>query len=186
MASGNGSNFEALALAIKAGDLHARIRLLVVNNPGCGAQARAARLGIPCTVVDHRVHRNRMELDRELVRCFRAARVESIVMAGWMRIVTTELIQAFPERLLNIHPSLLPSFKGLDGVGQALAAGVKISGCTVHLVSEDLDAGPIVAQAAVPVFPEDDHASLARRIQRQEHQLLPHALRLLGATWRQG
>ena len=186
MASGNGSNFEALVQAIERGELPAQIRLLVVNNPGCGAQHRADRLGIPWAVVDHRIHRNREDLDRELVQCFRSAEVESVVMAGWMRIVTNELIQAFPQRLLNIHPSLLPSFKGLDGVGQALAAGVKISGCSVHLVTEDLDAGPIIAQAAVPVFPEDDHASLAKRIQVQEHRLLPHAIRLIGATWRQG
>ena len=186
MASGNGTNFEALVTSIAAGTLSAEIRLLVVNNPGCGAQQRAERLGVPCTVVDHRVLRDRVELDRELVRRFRDAGVEGIVMAGWMRIVTPMLIQAFPGRLLNVHPSLLPSFRGLDAVGQALASGVTISGCTVHLVTEELDAGPILAQAAVPVLDKDDHVSLAARIQRQEHRVLPQAVLQAGLRWRQG
>ena len=186
MASGSGSNFEALALAIQAGTLNARIQRLVVNNPGCGAQQRAERLGIPVSVLDHRLIKNRRELDGELVRLFRADQVELVVMAGWMRIVTPVLIEGFAGRLVNIHPSLLPSFKGLDGVGQALAAGVKITGCTVHLVTEELDAGPILAQAAVPVLDGDDHARLAQRIQEQEHLLLPRALAELKPTWRQG
>ena len=186
MASGNGSNFEALVQAIDQGFLSASIRLLLVNNPDCGARHRAERLGIPCAVVDHRVIRDRQELDRELIRRFREADVEAVVMAGWMRIVTSELINAFPDRLVNLHPSLLPSFRGMDGIGQALNAGVRISGCTVHLVTKDLDAGPIVAQAAVPVLPTDDHASLASRIRQQEHRLLPAALMQLGQRWRQG
>ena len=107
-------------------------------------------------------------------------------MAGWMRIVTDGLIEGFSGRLLNIHPSLLPSFRGLDAVGQALAAGVRISGCTVHLVTSELDSGPIVAQAAVPVLETDDHATLARRIQVEEHKLLPMALTKLMPRWRQG
>ena len=186
MASGNGTNFEALVTAIAAGELCAEIPLLVVNNPGCGAQQRAERLGVPCTVLDHRVLRDRLDLDRELVRRFGDASVEGIVMAGWMRIVTPVLIQAFPGRLLNVHPSLLPSFRGLDAVGQALASGVTISGCTVHLVTEELDAGPILAQAAVPVLETDDHASLAARIRRQEHRVLPQAVLRAGLRWRQG
>ena len=186
MSSGNGTNFEALVTAISEGELCAEIPLLVVNNPGCGAQQRAERLGVPCTVLDHRILRDRNALDRELVRRFGDASVEGIVMAGWMRIVTPVLIQAFPGRLVNVHPSLLPSFRGLDAVGQALASGVTISGCTVHLVTEELDAGPILAQAAVPVLETDDRASLAARIQRQEHRLLPQAVLRAGLRWRQG
>ncbi len=186
MASGNGSNFEALAQAIQAGDLNARIQRLVVNNPGCGAQQRAERLGIPVSVLDHRLIKDRRELDAELVRLFRADRVELVVMAGWMRIVTDVLVGGFSDRLINIHPSLLPSFRGMDAVGQALNAGVKVSGCTVHIVTEELDAGPILAQAAVPVLDGDDHATLAKRIQEQEHMLLPKALAGLKPTWRQG
>ena len=186
MASGNGSNFEALAQAIQAGNLNARIQRLGVNNPGCGAQQRAERLGIPVSVLDHRLIKDRRELDGELVRLFRADQVELVVMAGWMRIVTDVLVSGYSERLINIHPSLLPSFRGLDAIGQALKAGVKITGCTVHIVTEELDAGPILAQAAVPVLEGDDHARLAKRIQEQEHLLLPRALAGLKPTWRQG
>ena len=186
MASGNGSNFEALAQAIDAGTLAAEIRLLVVNNPGCGAQQRAQRLGIPCTVLDHRVLRERERLDQALVDCFRSAAVEVIVMAGWMRIVTPVLINGYADRLVNIHPSLLPSFKGLDGIGQALAAGVKITGCSVHLVTAELDGGPILAQAAVPVDEGDDHATLSEKVHREEHRLLPEAINARIPIWRQG
>ena len=186
MASGNGTNFEALARAINVGRLSAEIRLLVVNNPGCGAEQRAQALGIACAVVDHKRFDSREALDRDLVRRFQTAEVEAVVMAGWMRIVTMELIGAFQGRLLNIHPSLLPSFRGMDGVGQALRAGVRISGCTVHLVTEELDAGPVIMQAAVPVHAEDDHRSLARRIQKQEHRILPEAVMLAAQAWRQG
>ncbi len=186
MASGNGSNFEALAQAIQAGTLNAQIQRLVVNNPGCGAQQRAERLGIPVSVLDHRLIKDRRELDGELVRLFRADEVELVVMAGWMRIVTEVLVSGYSDRLINIHPSLLPSFRGLDAIGQALQAGVKVTGCTVHIVTEELDAGPILAQAAVPVLAGDDHARLAKRIQEQEHLLLPKALAGLKPTWRQG
>ena len=186
MASGNGSNFEALAQAIDAGRLHAELTRLVVNNPDCGAVRRAERLEVPHALLDHRVFTRREELDAELVRTFQAEQVDAVVMAGWMRIVTPVLIQAFPDRLVNIHPSLLPSFRGLDAIGQALRAKVRITGCTVHLVTEELDAGPILAQAAVPVLENDDEASLATRIHRQEHRLLPHAVQLAAAGWLQG
>lgn len=186
MASGNGSNFEALVSAIRNGHINAEIVLLVVNNPGCGAQQRAERLGIPWQLLNHRDYDSRADLDQDLVNRFRAADVEGIVMAGWMRIVTNGLIEAFPNRLINIHPSLLPSFRGLDGVGQALRAGVRLAGCTVHLVTEDLDAGPILIQAAVPVRETDDHDSLSQRIHQQEHRILPIGLMLAAQRWRQG
>lgn len=186
MASGNGSNFEALAHAVDAGTLMAEISMLVVNNPGCGAQQRAQRLGVPCTVLDHRVLKERERLDRTLVDCFRSAAVEVVVMAGWMRIVTPVLINGYSGRLVNIHPSLLPSFKGLDGIGQALAAGVKITGCSVHLVTAELDGGPILAQAAVPVEERDTHTSLAERVHHAEHRLLPEAINAMIPVWRQG
>ncbi|MFN9057982.1 MAG: phosphoribosylglycinamide formyltransferase [Cyanobacteriota bacterium] len=178
MASGEGSNFEALVQATRNGALQATVELLVVNQGECGARRRAERLGIPCCLLDHRAFANREELDAALIREFQAAAVDLVVMAGWMRIVTPRLIEAFPDRLLNIHPSLLPSFKGLDAVGQALASGVRISGCTVHLVRPEVDSGPILVQAAVPVAPQDDAASLARRIHAQEHRILPLAVAL--------
>lgn len=186
MASGNGSNFEAIVQAINAGRLGAEIPLLVVNNKNCGAHQRADRFGIHLEVVDHRSYPNREALDRQLVSLFQSHQVDVVVMAGWMRIVTDVLVKAFPERLVNIHPSLLPSFRGLDAVGQALKAGVSISGCTVHIVTTELDAGPILAQAAVPVFGTDNHDSLAKRVQQQEHVLLPATLQQNAHRWRQG
>ncbi|MDA0717346.1 MAG: phosphoribosylglycinamide formyltransferase [Cyanobacteria bacterium] len=178
MASGSGSNFEALVHACRDGRLLAEVALLVVNNPGCSAQQRAKRLAVPCQVLNHRSMASREALDQALVTTFQSAGVDFLVMAGWMRVVTPTLINAFPDRLINIHPSLLPSFRGLDAVGQALAAGVTLAGCTAHLVCEEVDAGRILVQAAVPVLATDDHASLSARIQRQEHRILPLAVAL--------
>jgi phosphoribosylglycinamide formyltransferase 1 len=179
LASGAGTNFEALVQACHSGALAAEVVQLVVNNPGCGAELRAQRLGVPCRQLNHRHYSSREQLDRALVAALQACGAELVVMAGWMRIVTPVLIAAFPGRLLNIHPSLLPAFRGLDAVGQALAAGVTLAGCTAHLVSEAVDSGEILMQAAVPVCSGDDHATLSARIQRQEHRLLPAAVDLL-------
>jgi len=181
MASGAGSNFEALVRACRQGPLGASVELLVVNRADCGALGRAERLGVPSQLLDHQLHATREDLDRALITAFEAKGVELVVMAGWMRIVTPVLIGAFPQRLLNIHPSLLPSFRGLDAVGQALAAGVSLSGCTAHLVAAEVDAGPILVQAAVPVLAGDTRASLAARIQGQEHRILPLAVALAAA-----
>ncbi len=181
MASGTGSNFEALVAACRRRTLQAEVVLLVVNNPGCGAQERAARLGVPCQLINHRDHPSRESLDGALIAALQQARVDLVVMAGWMRIVTPLLVEAYPDRLINIHPSLLPSFRGLDAVGQALAAGVQLSGCSAHLVRAEVDAGPVLVQAAVPVLAGDDHTSLAARIQRQEHRILPLAVALAAA-----
>ena len=178
MASGNGSNFEALVQACHSGALNAEVALLVVNNPGCGAIERAERLGVPVRVHDHRLHQTREALDQALIGSFRDAAVELVVMAGWMRIVTQELIDAYPDRLINIHPSLLPSFRGARAIDQALAAGVRLTGCTAHLVSLEVDTGPILVQAAVPVDAADTHDTLAARIHAQEHRILPLAVQL--------
>jgi len=180
MASGAGSNFEALVLAGRTGSLQAEVVQLIVNNPGCGAQQRAQRLAINCSLLDHRQHPSREALDAAIVAQLEGQNIDLVVMAGWMRIVTPVLIDAYAGRLINIHPSLLPSFKGLDAVVQALRAGVTLAGCSVHLVSEAVDAGEILMQAAVPVLPGDDPTSLSARIQRQEHQLLPAAVALMG------
>jgi phosphoribosylglycinamide formyltransferase-1 len=178
MASGEGSNFEALVQATRCQHLQASVELLVVNHEQCGARARAERLGIPWRWIDHRAFPSREALDDALIEAFRGAGVDLVVMAGWMRIVSPRLIEAFPDRLLNIHPSLLPSFRGLDAVGQALACGVHITGCTVHLVRPEVDDGPILVQAAVPVHPQDNAPSLAARIHAQEHRILPLAVAL--------
>jgi phosphoribosylglycinamide formyltransferase-1 len=167
MASGEGSNFEALVRACGDGRLRARVVLLAVNRAACGARQRAERLAIPCHVLDHRSQPSREALDRALIALFQAERIDLVVMAGWMRIVTAVLIGAYPQRLVNIHPSLLPSFRGADGVAQALAAGVTLAGCTAHLVTAEVDTGPILVQAAVPVLAGDDRERLHARIQRQ-------------------
>ena len=185
MASGKGSNFEALVESTRNGPLDSSIELLVVNKPQCGARVRAERLGIPCIVHDHRLYSNRESLDQALVNSFKKADVEAIVMAGWMRIVTPVLINAFPNRLINIHPSLLPSFKGVNAIEQALDAGVSLAGCSVHLVVPEVDAGRILAQAAVPVLSKDTAETLSARIQVQEHRLLPMAVALAACNWRQ-
>ena len=176
LASGSGSNFEVVAEAIQAGALKAQIQVLIYNNPGAKVAARAERHQVPAVLLDHRQFDSREHLDAEIVQTFQRSQVEWVVMAGWMRIVTQVLLDAFPDRVLNIHPSLLPSFKGNRAVAEALKAGVKIAGCTVHRVRLEVDSGPIVAQAAVPVLPDDTVESLHARIQVQEHRILPAAI----------
>ncbi len=178
MASGSGSNFEAIAQSIKDGQLNAKIEVLVYNNPGIKTVARAEKWGVPAVLLNHRTYKRREDLDTAIVEVMRQYEVEMVVMAGWMRIVTPVLINAFPNRLINIHPSLLPSFKGVRAVEQAIAAGVKITGCTVHFVSLEVDSGSILIQAAVPVLPDDTPETLHARIQIQEHQILPQAIAL--------
>jgi phosphoribosylglycinamide formyltransferase 1 len=181
MASGSGSNFAAIAQAIADRQLHAQIQTLIYNNPGAGVVARADHFGVPHQLLDHRQFARREDLDAAIVASLQAADVDWVIMAGWMRIVTPVLINAFLDRLLNIHPSLLPSFRGIRAVEQALAAGVKLTGCTVHLVVPEVDAGAIIMQAAVPVLPDDTVATLQQRIHLQEHVIYPQAIALCGA-----
>lgn len=178
MASGNGSNFEAVASAIAQGQLNAQIQVLIYNNPEAKVAARAANWAVPVVLLNHRDFQHREDFDRQIVQTLRQYEVEWVVMAGWMRLVTPVLIDAFPDQIINIHPSLLPSFRGVRGVEQALDAGVKITGCTVHIVSLEVDSGPILLQAAVPVLPEDTPETLHARIQVQEHRILPPAIAL--------
>ena len=178
MASGNGSNFEAVAQAIKNGELAAKIQVLIYNNSSAKAAVRAENWGVPSVFLDHRKYKNREEFDREIVQSLRQYDVEWVIMAGWMRLVTPILIDAFPDKIINIHPSLLPSFKGVNAVEQAFAAGVKIAGCTVHLVCLEMDSGAILMQAAVPVLPDDTPETLHARIQVEEHRILPIAIAL--------
>jgi phosphoribosylglycinamide formyltransferase 1 len=179
MASGSGSNFEAVARSIESGQLNAKIAVLIHNKPGIKAIDRAQQRGIPTIFLDRRNYPTREELDRAIVATLQAHQVECVVMAGWMLVVTQVLIDAFPDRTINIHPSLLPSFRGIHAIEQALAAQVKITGCTVHLVSLEVDAGPILVQAAVPVLPDDTAATLHARVQMQEHSILPQAIDIL-------
>jgi len=178
MASGNGSNFAAVVQAIEDGQLNAEISVLIYNNPDAKVAIKAANCGIKTILLNHREYKNREALDRQIVQTLRQYDVDLVILAGWMRLVTSVLIDAFPDRIMNIHPSLLPSFKGLHAVEQALQAGVKITGCTVHLVCLEVDSGPILIQAAVPIFPEDTLETLHARIQIQEHRILPQAIAL--------
>ncbi|EHC12983.1 phosphoribosylglycinamide formyltransferase [Fischerella thermalis] len=178
MASGNGSNFEAVAQAIKDGQLNAQIQVLIYNNPDAYAAVRASNWNIPAVLLNHRDYSSRQEFDRQIVQTLRQYNVDWVIMAGWMRLVTEVLIDAFTNKIINIHPSLLPSFKGSRAVEQALASGVKIAGCTVHLVSLEMDSGPILMQAAVPVLQGDTPETLHARIQVQEHRILPQAIAL--------
>jgi phosphoribosylglycinamide formyltransferase-1 len=178
MASGSGSNFEAVAQAIKDGQLNAQIQLLIYNNPDAYAAVRASNWNIPAVLLNHRDYSSRQEFDRQIVQTLRQYDVDWVIMAGWMRLVTEVLIDAFTNKIINIHPSLLPSFKGSRAVEQALASGVKIAGCTVHLVSLEMDSGPILMQAAVPVLQGDTPETLHARIQVQEHRILPQAIAL--------
>ncbi|WGV28541.1 phosphoribosylglycinamide formyltransferase [Halotia branconii] len=178
MASGNGSNFEAVAQAIAKGQINAQIQVLIYNNPSAQAPIRAANRGVEAVLLNHRDYNSREAFDEKIVHTLRQYDVELVIMAGWMRLVTPVLIDAFPDKIINIHPSLLPSFKGVNAVEQALAAGVKITGCTVHLVCLEVDSGSILIQAAVPVLPNDTPETLHARIQLQEHQILPQAIAL--------
>lgn len=178
MASGSGSNFEAVAQAIATGQLTAQIQVLIYNNPEAKVAERARRWNVPAQLLNHRDFKSREDLDRQIVQTLQQFEVEWVVMAGWMRRVTQVLIDAFADRILNIHPSLLPSFRGVRAVEQALEYGVKISGCTVHLVRLEVDSGPIIHQAAVPVLPGDTGETLHARIQEQEHKILPQAIAL--------
>jgi phosphoribosylglycinamide formyltransferase-1 len=178
LASGKGSNLVAVAEAIAQGKLNAAIKVVIYNKAQAQVKEKAAEFGIPSVFCNHRDYPNREAFDQVLVDTLKAYQVHWVIMAGWMRVVTPVLINAFPDRVINIHPSLLPSFKGINGVEQALAAGVKITGCTAHLVRPEVDSGPILMQAAVPIFAQDTCESLHHRIQQQEHQILPSAIAL--------
>jgi phosphoribosylglycinamide formyltransferase-1 len=185
MASGSGTNFEAIARAITAGKLNAKVQVLIYNNPQAKAKERAELWQVPAVFLNHRNYQQREKLDREIVQVLQDYDVEWVIMAGWMRIVTPVLLQAFPNRVINIHPSLLPSFRGVRAVEQALAAGVKITGCTVHIATPDVDSGPILIQAAVPILPDDTAETLHARIQIQEHKIFPQAIALAAKNYGQ-
>ncbi|PAX60395.1 phosphoribosylglycinamide formyltransferase [Brunnivagina elsteri CCALA 953] len=176
LASGDGSNFEAVAQAIQTRQLNAKIEVLIYNNPDAYVAKRAENSNIPAVLLNHRDYTQREDLDTAIAKTLQQYNVEIVVMAGWMRIVTQVLIDAFPDKIINIHPSLLPSFKGSRAIEQALASGVKITGCTVHLVSLEVDSGKILMQSAVPILPEDTLKTLHSRIQAEEHKILPAAI----------
>jgi phosphoribosylglycinamide formyltransferase 1 len=182
--SGRGSNFLALHDAVERGELPAQIALVASNVAGAAGLERARERGLPAVALPHRGEPDRAAHEAKVIAALRGAAVEWVCLAGYMRLLSADFVAAFPRRILNIHPSLLPAFAGVDGAGQALAHGVRIAGCTVHLVDEGLDSGPIVVQRAVAVADDDTHDTLAARILQQEHLAYPEALRrLLTEPW---
>lgn len=183
--SGRGSNFLALQHTVASGRLPAEIVLVASNVASAAGLAAARDLGLPTVSLPHGDAGSRDEHDRRMVAALREAGAEWVCLAGYMRLLGPRFVQAYPERILNIHPSLLPAFPGLDVHRQALDYGVRVSGCTVHLVDEQLDHGPIVEQRVVPVADDDTEETLAERILEEEHRAYPRALeRLLTEAWR--
>lgn len=179
--SGGGSNLQALVDAAASPGFPARIALVLSNRPDAGGLERAARAGVPAEAVDHRGFPTRELFEAALDARLRAAGAELVCLAGFMRVLTPGFVEAWRDRLLNIHPSLLPAFRGLHTHARALAAGVRLHGCTVHLVRPELDDGPVLVQGAAPVLPGDTEAALAARVLGLEHRCYPLALRLLAS-----
>ncbi|HUI77621.1 MAG TPA: phosphoribosylglycinamide formyltransferase [Bryobacteraceae bacterium] len=176
--SGRGSNFEAIADSIGRGEIAASIAVVISNRAEARGAALAEERGIHCVVIPSKGV-DREAYDRSLIQELQKHQVDLVCLAGYMRVLSATFVRAFPNRILNIHPSLLPAFPGLDPQHQALAYGVKVSGCTVHFVDEYLDAGPIILQSAVPVEGEDTEESLAQRILQQEHRIYSEAIRIV-------
>jgi phosphoribosylglycinamide formyltransferase-1 len=176
--SGRGSNFEAIADNVAAGTIPAEIAIVVSNKPNARGLQRAKERGIPAEYIASR-GLEREEYDRRVVARLKEAQVDLVCLAGFMRLLSAYFVEQFPNRILNIHPSLLPSFPGLEAQKQALEHGVKFSGCTVHFVDERLDAGPIVVQAIVPVLDDDTDESLSARILQEEHRIYTDAINLV-------
>ena len=178
LASGRGSNFQSIIDEIDKGRLNAGIQLLIVDNPAAFAIERARKHGIEHLVIRPREFSAKVDFYLKIADELRKRDVELVILAGFMRIVGKPLIDAFPDRIMNIHPALLPSFPGLHSQKQAVEYGVRISGCTVHFVDEGMDTGPIISQAAVPVYHEDTEETLSARILEMEHKIYPEAIRL--------
>lgn len=177
--SGRGSNLQALIDACAAADYPAEIVLVVSNRPDAMGLERAQAAGIATHIIEHTNYGDRESFDRDVDAALRDAGAQLICLAGFMRLLSSWFVDQWPDRVVNIHPSLLPAFKGTDSHAQALATGVKLTGCTVHFVRSEMDAGPIIMQAAVPVLPGDNEDSLAARVLTAEHQCYPTAIRLI-------
>lgn len=178
LVSGNGTNLQSIIDRIESGELLARVACVISNKADAFALERARRHSIPAIHLDHRQYQNREAYDAALVATLGTHGVELVVLAGFMRILTPVIIDAFPNRIMNIHPALLPAFPGLHAQQQALDYGVKVSGCTVHFVDAGCDTGPIIIQAVVPVVEGDTEDSLSQRIHKEEHRIYPEAIQL--------
>jgi len=178
LVSGSGTNLQSILDACARGELPARVVCVISNKTDAYALERAKGAGIPALHLDHRAHAGREAYDDALVATLREFGVELVVMAGFMRIITPVLLEAFPMSVMNIHPALLPAFPGLHAQRQALEYGAKFAGCTVHFVDAGTDTGPIIMQAAVPILEEDTEETLSARIQKEEHRVYPEAIKL--------
>jgi len=176
--SGSGTNLQAIIEAIQRGEVNARIQVVVSNNPQAYGLVRAQRHGLPTVVISHKGFPSREAFDAEVVRGLRQHGVELVILAGFNRLLSPLFIRSFPQRIMNIHPALLPAFPGLHTQKQALEYGVRFSGATVHFVDEEVDHGPIIIQAVVPVYPDDTEETLQERILKQEHRIYPRAIQL--------
>jgi phosphoribosylglycinamide formyltransferase-1 len=181
LVSGSGTNLQAILDAIADGRLDAQVRVVISNQPGARALERARAAGVPTSVISHREFPDRAAFDARVVAALRDAGVSHVVLAGFMRLLTSVLLDAFPWRIVNIHPALLPAFPGVHAQRQALAYGVKVAGCTVHYVDAGTDSGPVIAQAAVPVLDGDTEDTLSARILVEEHRLLVAVLAAIAA-----
>ena len=176
LASGSGSNAQAIVDKAAAGVLDVNVCCIICNRPGAGVIKRAAKAGIACVVLDHKAYPDRKSYDSAVVQHLQEHGAELVVLAGYMRLLSSVFLEAFSGRVINIHPALLPSFPGVSGGADALEYGVKISGCTVHFVEEKMDGGPVIIQAAVPVNPGEDLNELMQRIHAMEHRIYPQAI----------
>ncbi|MCQ2126197.1 MAG: phosphoribosylglycinamide formyltransferase [Bacteroidaceae bacterium] len=174
LASANGTNAQAIIEAVRDGRLDADVRVVLTNKEDAGVIARAEKFGIPVEIVPSKGHRNRAEYDALVVAALEKYQVDTIALAGWMRILSEVFIDAYQGRILNLHPALLPSFKGATAIDDAYRSGVRITGCSIHLVTLELDAGPVILQAAVPV--KGTVEELEAQIHRMEHRIFPQAL----------
>jgi phosphoribosylglycinamide formyltransferase-1 len=176
--SGSGTNLQSIIDAIEAKELDAKVQVVLSNRSDAYGLGRAKKHGIPVAVLDHKRFPSREAFDQAVVDILRAREVELVVLAGFMRLLSPVFVGAYSNRIMNIHPALLPAFPGLHVQKKAVEHGVRFSGCTVHFVNEECDEGPIIIQAVVPVFPEDTEESLACRILEQEHRIYPRAIQL--------
>jgi len=178
LVSGSGSNLQSIIDHIERGLLDAQIRMIISNNPEAYALVRARKHGIPYTVLEQRDFNVREDFDRKMIEVFNLSGVELVIMAGFMRILSPLFLNAFPMKIMNIHPAILPSFPGMHAQKRAFDYGVKFSGCTVHFADEGVDTGPIIIQGIVPVFDQDTDETLAQRILKEEHRIFPKAIQL--------
>ena len=176
LVSGRGSNLQAIIDGVESGKIDAEIRIVISDNPQAYALERCRRHGVPSRVVRREEFKTKRDFEDQMVRILKDAGVDLVVLAGFMRILSPYFLSHFPQRVINIHPSLIPAFQGLKAQGRAVEFGSKITGCSVHIVDESVDGGPVIVQAAVPVLPEDTEETLSERILKFEHRILPQTV----------